>query len=472
MQAFLTAVDQEQAAKLVLSQNAMRFIPGDDTLVVTFLSFIAPKKPDDRSDDLVWGEAFLVKRGYSVLGVNRQVSNWYRAPDLHEALNALKDRGFFARYRRVLFYGGSMGGFAALAFAELSPGCTVLAHNPQTTLRPRETPWETRYQFARGMEWDGEFSDGAVGARFAARVYVSYDPFHEGDRRHVERLDTHNLVLLKVPVVGHQMALWLLKMGVLAEVFDSALDGSLTSARFRELAKARFNMPHYLMELSKRVRHPGLKQYLVEKVRGLVPGLQVARKLLWSLPAVTEPRPTSARGLVLMLTFGDCPSAGVLGQLKAPADARWIERPFTGNNKPHDLTALFESPNAEAMVIDELDRCLASHELIVHSVLGRITPFERALLKASRARGFGMVLLHRPAWAVQNKLRKLPPPVVKMMAAMSAAGDRHLSFALQGSGAEPADALSPTNLAQLQAWMDSAPLIARPPTPLAAAALR
>lgn len=462
MQAFLTALDQGQPAKLVLSQNAVRFIAGDDTLVVSFLSFIAHNKPGDRSDDLVWGEAFLAKRGYSVLGVNRQVSNWYRAADLHAVLNALKDRGFFARYRRVMFYGASMGGFAALAFAALSPGCIVLAHNPQSTLRPRDTPWETRYRFARALDWEGEFSDGAVGARCAARVYVSYDPFHDADRRHVDRLDSQNLVKLRVPLVGHQMALWLQRMGLLAEVFDSALAASLTTARFCTLARARFHLPHYLLALAQRVRHPGRRQFLLEKARGLAPGHPLARQLLWSLPAVTAPRPTSARGLLLILTCGNCTAEGVLHQLQLPNDVRWINRPFNGNNKPHDLTALFSSPGLKGMVIDEIDRCLASHDVVVHGVGGKATGFESALLKAGRARGFKVLVLHGPAGVARQSPQQLPSPVTKLSAWLTAAGDPHQIFTLQTADSGPADTLTDTDLARLAHWLDSVPPSERP----------
>ncbi|HSI57516.1 MAG TPA: hypothetical protein VLA16_08165, partial [Ideonella sp.] len=336
------------------------------------------------------------KRGLSVLGFNHRVNNWYRADDLHRLLRALRQQGFFRRYRRVMFYGGSMGGFAALAFAELAPGCTVLAHNPQTTLRPAETPWETRFEVAREQDWDGEFSDGAIGARSAARVYVSYDPFDLNDKRHVARLDSVNLVPLRVPMVGHQMPVWLLQMKLMGTVFDAALAGSLTTAGFHQLVRARFELPHYLLKLAARCRNPARQQYLGEKARGIAPQRPAAREFLWALASQRASAGPDGIRPTLIWTVDGCRGAEVLAWVRAlRPGARTALEPFSGPCKPHDLAALLRLPSHGPMVRDEIQRILSASQVLLHRVTGGPAHFDAALLEGARARGFTHVLLHR-----------------------------------------------------------------------------
>ena len=60
---------------------------------------------------------------------------WLRNPAKMSApalamLDELRDSGFFARFRRVIFYGASMGGYAAAAFSSAAPGATVILISP------------------------------------------------------------------------------------------------------------------------------------------------------------------------------------------------------------------------------------------------------------------------------------------------------------------------------------------------------
>lgn len=396
MNEFLNALDARQPASIALSANGARFIPGDDTLIVTFQPFTDADDPEEFSPQAVWAEKFLHKRGFSVLGVNRQDNNWYRAADLHALLRALQQRGFFGRYRRVMFYGGSMGGFAALTFAELSPGCTVLAHNPQTTLRASATPWETRFQVAQQQDWLGDFSDGAVGARAAARVYVSYDPFDRKDSLHIARLDSANLVPLRVPMVGHQMPVWLLQMKLLGAIFDAALAGSLDVAGFRRMARARFELPHYLLSLAARSRNPALQQYLGEKARGLLPQRAAPRDYLWALAKQRAAGRAPGVAPTLIWTVDGCRADDVMAWIRTlRPDAHTALEPFSGPCKPHDLAALLRKPSHGPMVHDEIQRLLSGSQVLLHRIAAGPTRFEAALLSEARGLGFSHVLLHR-----------------------------------------------------------------------------
>ena len=44
-------------------------------------------------------------------------STWYRDETVHDFFDRLRDQGFFRQFDRVVFYGTSMGGYAACAFS-------------------------------------------------------------------------------------------------------------------------------------------------------------------------------------------------------------------------------------------------------------------------------------------------------------------------------------------------------------------
>ncbi|MEZ5754781.1 MAG: hypothetical protein R3D90_08470 [Paracoccaceae bacterium] len=105
--------------------------PGSDVLAVTFDNLSSIGEYDPPQPWLRWR---MEKAGISLLGIMATRKDWYRNPDTPALIAALREAGLFARFRRVVFVGASMGGFAALAYAPMVPGAAVLAFSPQTTL--------------------------------------------------------------------------------------------------------------------------------------------------------------------------------------------------------------------------------------------------------------------------------------------------------------------------------------------------
>ena len=249
--AFVERCQAMQAASLRLGKHQVDFVPGGPVLAVTFEPAALGKAGTDL-DRPAWGQAYLQRRGHSVLGVKRVATDWYRNPGLHQAFRALQAAGWFARFQQVIFYGPSMGGYAALAFAACAPGCTVLALNPQSSLSPHKVWFDQRFAGARAAAWAGDLVDGVQGAEGARRVYVCYDPYQIKDRLHAERLPAHNRVNLRLPFVGHTTAQTLNALGLLGRVFDQALAGTLDEAGFREMARKRSELADYHCRLAER----------------------------------------------------------------------------------------------------------------------------------------------------------------------------------------------------------------------------
>ena len=387
MEAFIANLLQSQKAELRLEHNALRYLPGNRTLVVSFSPAKGLARPTEAAS-LIWGEGFLSARGVSILGVDSFEDDWYRAASLHHVLEQLGASGFFAQHERVIFYGGSMGGFAAMTFAPLAPGCTVLAHNPQSTLIPVKTPWETRFNVGRKHDWQGKFNDAANGVRAAQTVYVTYDPYCMEDRLHVDRLPLDNLVKLPVPYVGHQMPVWLQKMGVLGDVFDLICSKQLSVPRFRALVRARLILPNYFDRIARDPRHKKHLIKLLEMARAAYPKHTEPRQRLWDeTQAATSPQPPARPPVVIW-----CDDPAALSQLQP-----WYGQHHAGQAllplltrpaRPHDLPTLFEQPSHMEMVHDEVRRLTSTGPDFVHLVPGSCGLFELFLLHHLQSRDY------------------------------------------------------------------------------------
>lgn len=241
-------------------------VEGATKLVFTFENADQPSRP--RLDGLrePWGGMWLHNRGYAVVGVKPKSVEWYRGRDLHEFFRSKYLQSLVGQFDQVFLYGSSMGGFAAMAFADAIPGASVIAFNPQSTLNPRLVPWETRYQEGLRQDWSGDFADARIGASKAKSVFVAFDPLFELDRKHVARLDQANLIPFKMPLVGHAIGMYMGEVGVLSAFVDGALAGTLSAQECNRLARNRRKTPQYFYCLGKRSRSVAVKEVCLRNI--------------------------------------------------------------------------------------------------------------------------------------------------------------------------------------------------------------
>ena len=194
-----------------------------------------------------------------MLGVMAGGWTWYREPWVEGEFDRLATEGFFSRFKRVVFYGASMGGYAACAFCAAHPGADVVVISPQSTLDKAVVPWETRYKVAWDRDFSGKYGDAAQAARTARRVNILYDPYEPLDRGHAERFEGDNIVRLRAPLMGHRLGSSLNQMGILSPIILGALDGTLDEAEFYRRLRARRDFPRYQRELFNRALDKGHK---------------------------------------------------------------------------------------------------------------------------------------------------------------------------------------------------------------------
>ena len=243
--------------------HSFLFIPRGKVLVVTFDNLdLAMGKREDRRP---WGFSFIEKQGFSMLGVMANGWTWYRDPWVSDQFDDLAATGFFAGFDRVVFYGASMGGYAACAFSGAAPGADVVAISPQSTVDRSVVPWETRYKTVWGADFSGKYGDAALVSGAARRVTLLYDPFEPLDAGHANRFNLPNTLKLRANLMGHRLGSSLLQMGILTPIILEALGGTLTEAGFYHLLRARRRFPRYQRELFHRLvarGHPGLARQL------------------------------------------------------------------------------------------------------------------------------------------------------------------------------------------------------------------
>ncbi|WP_435660440.1 hypothetical protein [Leisingera caerulea] len=250
-----------------LEEHSFLFMPRGGTLVVTFDNLdIAMTKRDDRRP---WGFSFIEAQGWSMLGVMANGWTWFRHQEVSRKFEALRDSGFFEQFSRVVFYGASMGGYAAAAYAAAAPGSTVFAISPQSTLDKTLVPWETRYKKVWDRDFSGPFGDAALASQAAGEVHIMFDPYVAPDAAHAARFTGANVRLWRCPLLGHRLGSSLQQMGILQEIARGAIAGELTPHRFHRLLRKRHSFPRFQRELANLALdrgHPRLAQRVCDYI--------------------------------------------------------------------------------------------------------------------------------------------------------------------------------------------------------------
>lgn len=296
------------------------FIRRSDVLLVTFdnLSSVgeyAPPQP--------WLQARAAKAGFSILGIMASRKDWYRNEDTPRLIGSLRDAGLFAGFRRVVFVGASMGGYAALAYSALVPGSVVLAFGPQTSLSRKVARFEKRYRYgARKWDWDSpDFLDAAASAPQAAEVHVVHDPFVPEDAAHARRISGANVRLLRVGHLGHKAIRQLKAMGLLQRLIEDVARGQFDATAFARTFRARRSLRAWqraLLDEALRRGHPRLAQAAARRMLETAPDLRFARRVA---EGAAMAAPATGRGDEEIVIPPDPPQAPFTGTILSLAQA-------------------------------------------------------------------------------------------------------------------------------------------------------
>ncbi|QBX37722.1 hypothetical protein E4M02_14130 [Brevundimonas sp. S30B] len=195
-----------------------------------------------------FGERFLAESGVSAIHVMGAGDDWYQYPEMIEAMAAV--RCATADAKTVMTYGSSMGGYAALRFADAARATAALALSPQHNIDPSRPPYEDRWiQSAQNIRWLPDLA-GPLTWRAQARPVVVYDQRSPDAAQAAAIASEIDLTPIGLPYAGHPISSHLAEIGLLKPLFFAVLEGRLDAHKFRAEARSRRNTPVYLTEIS------------------------------------------------------------------------------------------------------------------------------------------------------------------------------------------------------------------------------
>ncbi|WP_156845263.1 phosphoadenosine phosphosulfate reductase [Paracoccus zeaxanthinifaciens] len=228
-------------------KHSVLFSQRGGTLLVTFenLDHVVSRT----EDQLPWGYSLAEKNNWSILGLMAREWSWYRDECVLNFFDELRASGFFKDFERVIFYGASMGAYAACAFSSASPGADVIAISPQATLDRGIASWETRYRKAWRRNFSNRYGFAPDEVRTANQVILVFDPASQLDAMHAALFRGDNITHISCRFMGHRiMSLWG-TMGVLKEAASCLLKPEPDIVEFRQLMRKRYASPRYQKEL-------------------------------------------------------------------------------------------------------------------------------------------------------------------------------------------------------------------------------
>lgn len=224
---------------------------GGKTLIVTFENLDDIKK--DAEDRMPWGYGFVTSQGWSMLGLMAHGWTWYRDESVFDFFDRLRDEKFFEQFDTVVFYGASMGAYAASVFSAAAPGATVVLLSPQATLSRDVASWETRYRKAWKRDFSTRYAYGPEQSKLAHKVHLFYDPLASLDAMHAALFQGENVTKYKCRFMGHRIASLWQRMSVLKKVVLGCVEDKLDEGVFYTLMRARLHNQRYQREMLDRL---------------------------------------------------------------------------------------------------------------------------------------------------------------------------------------------------------------------------
>lgn len=230
--------------------------PLGKTLVVVFDNLDDIRQDPNR---LPWAVDFISSQGWSSLGIMAHGPTWYRDQHMFDFFDKLKADKFFDKFERVVFYGTSMGGYAAAAFSSACPGATVVAISPQATMDRERAGWDHRYKRSWRHDYFGRYGYAPEMAKSAKTVWVFYDSRMPQDAMHATLFQSANVHHMGCPFMGHGMLSTWRDMGVLKPIIAGCVNGTATPTDVHRLLRARRDSKQYqkavLKHLQDRKQH-------------------------------------------------------------------------------------------------------------------------------------------------------------------------------------------------------------------------
>ena len=217
-------------------------------------------------------ERFFIHRGINAVGVLAAENDWFQHEEITAALLAIRT----ALPRHVLIgYGGSMGGYASINFADILGLHRVIAVCPQFSIDPARAPYETRWpaEAARIAATGGFLHDRIDRVTPPVEGWIVFDPAGV-DSLHAAAIgQRHNLRHVPVRLARHQEMRLLQQADLFTPMLLDMISGTFDAVAFsRSLRTGRRRSAAFWLALSAALlahRRPGAALRAIRHARAL-----------------------------------------------------------------------------------------------------------------------------------------------------------------------------------------------------------
>jgi hypothetical protein len=250
------------------------FMDDDPTLIVSFESIQDIRM---RPGQMPAGYAIAREMGWSYLAIIAEGDTWFRDPAVYAYFDRLVDDAFFENYNRTVFLGTGMGGYGACAYSVTAPGATVLAFNPRATVDPARAGWDRRHPAARRMDFRTRYGYAPDMTEGTGQVFAFHDPTVMLDAIHVSLFAGPWVTPVRMPYLGGRTEWAINQVGLMPELLQAAVKGTLTAASFARMWRIRRNFGPYLKGILMATEDAGNRRRAIAVCRSVVQRLNAPR---------------------------------------------------------------------------------------------------------------------------------------------------------------------------------------------------
>ncbi len=227
---------------------AVRFLKcNDNPFAVICFEYWLPRPSLDAE---FAAERFFAHRGINAIGILAAENDWFQHDEIRPALATIRAA---VPDHELVGYGGSMGGYASINFADVLRLSRVIAVCPQYSIDPARVPYETRWpaEAARIAATGGFRHDRVDQVTPPVSGWIIYDPAGT-DRLHAAEIRRrHPLGEVPVRLARHQEMRVLQQAELFTPMLLDMIDGSFDAAAFaRSLRSARRRSAAFWLALS------------------------------------------------------------------------------------------------------------------------------------------------------------------------------------------------------------------------------
>lgn len=201
------------------------------TLVVSFGDLITRAK-----GTLINAEKSLSKYDYAVIGVMPKQKSWFPAASMQALLLELAP--ILQQFQRIVGYGGSMGGYAAIKYSKLLGLSRVVAMVPQYSIDPDEVA-DRRYSDFYDVDLHADMRIQSDDIAQGCEYIIVYDPYFDHDREHFLKIQAviPQVKVLHLPYTGHDVIAVLASSALLHDFIEHDFDATYFYKQMREVKK-------------------------------------------------------------------------------------------------------------------------------------------------------------------------------------------------------------------------------------------